>query len=287
MPFVDRGVELDARISTRPCGVTDIVPKVTRLEGLGDFAVFALDQVPVAVVEHRLQEVVGDTNRVVGVLARHRDVSVGVPIGIVFFELDLGVALFSELNHALHIVFRDHRFPRLADFDLQNIVLLRVILVGVAQLAVDAGLHDGVQMHVGKFRAGDQGRDLLLFDDLPVNEIFDVRVIDVDDDHLRSPTRGAARLDGAGSTVADFQEAHQARRFAAPRQRLTVAANLREVGARARAVFEQTRFTHPKVHDAAFVHQIVADRLNKAGVRLRVLIRGLRLHQLAGFKINV
>ena len=45
-----------------------------------------------------------------------------------------------------------------------------------------------------------------------------------------------------------------------------------EVRARARAVFEETRFTHPKVHDAAIANQIIFDRLDKTGMWLRVLI---------------
>ena len=50
VPLVDGGVELHARIGAGPGGVGDLVPQVAGLDGLGDLAVGAADQVPVAVV---------------------------------------------------------------------------------------------------------------------------------------------------------------------------------------------------------------------------------------------
>src|SRR4029079_3667129 len=50
------------------------------------------------------------------------------------------------------------------------------------------------------------------------------------------------------------------------------AARRREVGAGAGAVFEQAGFTHPQVHDAALVDEVVTDALDEAGVRLRMLV---------------
>ncbi len=38
------------------------------------------------------------------------------------------------------------------------------------------------------------------------------------------------------------------------------------------AVLEQARLAHPQVHDAVLVDEIVLDRLDEAGVRLRMLI---------------
>ena len=122
--------------------------------------------------------------------------------------------------------------------------------------------------------AGDQRRHLLLFHHLPVDIGLDVGVIDVDDHHLGGAPRGAARLDGAGGAVADLEEAHQAGRLAAAREPLAFAAQRGEIGAGAGAVFEQARFAHPQIHDAAFVHQVVGDALDEAGVRLRMLVGG-------------
>ena len=135
--------------------------------------------------------------------------------------------------------------------------------------------------------AGDERGDLLLFDHLPVHELLDIGVIHVADHHLGRAARGAARLDGARRAVADLQKAHQTRGFAAARQFLALAAEGREVGAGARAVFEQPRLTDPQIHDPAFVHQIVADGLDEAGMGLRVFIGRVGLCQLARLEIDV
>jgi hypothetical protein len=60
-----------------------------------------------------------------------------------------------------------------------------------------------------------------------------------------------------------------------------------EVGAGARAVLEQARLAHPQVHDAALVDEVVLDRLDEAGVRLRMLVGRLRGGHLAGLVIDV
>src|SRR5207237_4831897 len=96
---------------------------------------------------------------------------------------------------------------------------------------------------------------------------------EVEDDHLGGASGGAAALDGAGGAVADLEEAHQAAGLAAARERLAFAAQRRKVRARARAVLEDAGLAYPQVHDAAFVDQIVADRLDEAGVRRGPLVR--------------
>src|SRR6202030_2285864 len=64
------------------------------------------------------------------------------------------------------------------------------------------------QSLLGGFRSRYQGGNLLLFLNLPVDELLDIRMIDVDDDHLGGAAGGAAGLDGAGSPVTDLQERH-------------------------------------------------------------------------------
>ena len=59
-------------------------------------------------------------------------------------------------------------------------------------------LEDRVQVSAQQLRAGNQGGDLLLFDDFPVDEIFDVRMIEIEHDHLGGTAGGATRLDCAG-----------------------------------------------------------------------------------------
>src|SRR3546814_5646679 len=84
-----------------------------------------------------------------------------------------------------------------------------------------------------------------------------------------------------------LQEAHQARRLAAAREPLVLAAQLREVAAGARAVFEQARLAHPQVHDATLVDEVVLHRLDEAGMRLRMFIGRGRLGERAGLEIDV
>ena len=153
--------------------------------------------------------------------------------------------------------------------------------------AIDAGLHDRFEVLLDDLRAGHQRGDLLLFLHLPVDVVLDVGVVDVDHHHLGGAARRAARLDGARRAVADLQEAHQAGRAAAARQLLAFAAQHREIGAGAGAVFEQPRLAHPQVHDAALVDEVVGDALDEAGMRLRMLVGGFRLGQLAGERVDV
>ena len=112
-------------------------------------------------------------------------------------------------------------------------------------------------------------------------------MIGVDDHHLRGATRGAARLDRARGAVADLQERHEARRAAAAGEFLVLAPQERKVRAGAGAIFEQARLAHPKVHDPALVDEIVGDRLDEAGVRLRMLVGRLRLDELARLEVDV
>jgi hypothetical protein len=70
--------------------------------------------------------------------------------------------------------------------------------------------------------------------------------------------------------------------LAAAGELLALAAEVAEVGARARAVLEEAGLADPQVHDAALVHQVVIDALDEARVRLRVRVRVLGQAGLAG-----
>ena len=150
---------------------------------------------------------------------------------------------------------------------------------GEVRLAVEVVVEPQAEL-LGEFallggevlEALDERGHLELLAHLPVHELRDVGVVDVEADHLGGAAGGAARLDRAGGAVADLEEAHQAAAAAAARERLVLAAKLREVGAGAGAVLEETGLPHPQVHDAALGHEVVADRLDEAGVGLRVAV---------------
>ena len=254
--------------------------RLARLDRLGDLAgLGAPEQIPVGVGLDRLEELVGDAHRIVGVLAGDGEIGVRIPVGVVDREVDVGIALLGELDHALDVVVRHVGPARGLDLAPQHRVLLRIEAVVARALAVHAGLQDRLEVLLVDLRAGDEGGDLLLLDHLPVDELLDVGMIGVDDHHLGGAPRGAARLDGAGGAVADLEEAHQAGGLAAAGEPLAFAAQPREVRAGAGAVFEQARLAHPQIHDPAFVDEIVGDRLDEAGVRLRMLVGGLRLRR--------
>ena len=249
VPVVDRGVELHPRIGRGPGGVSDLFPQLARRHAFVHLAVGAADERPLAVLGGAAHERLGDAHRVVRVLPRDRDVGVRIPIGVVGGEIDRGVTLAGELDHPLDIVLGDQRLARGAD---------RLAQAGVARrreaaVALVARPHDRVEALGAELRTGDQRGHLLLLDDLPVDELLDVGVIDVDDDHLGGAARGAARLDRSGGAIADLEEAHQPRGFAAAGERFALGAEAREVGAGARAVLEQPCLAHPQVHDAVVV----------------------------------
>ena len=287
VPGVDRIVELDARVSTSPGGVADLIPQVTRLDGLGHLAIGAANERPVGIVLHGLQEGVGHPHRVVRILARDGDIGLGIPVHVIGREFDRGIALLGVLQDAIGVGVGDHGLFGRLDRRLQGRVFRRIHrILGRAIPLADRG-EDLVQTQLMRLGTGNKAGHLLLFDDLPVDEILDIGVVHVGDDHLGRAPRGAARLDRARRAVADLQEPHQARGLAAARKLFAFAAQGGEVGAGARAVFEQPRLTHPQVHDAAIAHQIILDRLDKAGMRLGVFIGRGRFGQHAGLVIDV
>ena len=289
VPVVDRRVELQAGIGGGPGGVADLLPQFARLQRLVDLAVEPARQVPVAVVGHRAQEIVGDAHGVVGILSADGEIGFRIPVGIVGleFEIVFGIALARELDDPVDHAVRHVGAARQLHLALQRGILVDLEAIVTRALAVDAGLKDRLEMALDDFRAGDQRRDLLLLPDLPVDERLDVGMVGVDDHHLRRAARRAAGFDRARRTVADLQERHQAAGASAARQLLVRAAQRREIRARPRTVFEQARLAHPQVHDAAVVDEIVGDRLDEAGVRLRMLVGRLRPGQLARLEVDV
>jgi hypothetical protein len=287
VPGVDGVVVLDARIGAGPGGVADLFPQIARLDGLGDLAVGAADQLPVGIFRNRPQEGIGHADRVVRVLPRNAGVGLTVPVCVIGRKLDRAVALPRVVEHALDIGFRDRIALGLADGVLERPVHRGVDRIGQIAIPLADGREDRVQAPLVHLRAGDDRRHLLLLDHLPVDEILDIRMVGVDDHHLRRAPRGAARLDRARRTVADLEKAHQPRRFAAARQLLALAAQMAEVGAGSRPVLEEPRLAHPEVHDPPLVHEVVLHTLNEAGMGLRMLIRRFRFGELAGLVVHI
>ena len=155
------------------------------------------------------------------------------------------------------------------------------------RLAIDARGHDGLQTLLADLGTCHERGNLLLLAHLPGDVLFDIGMIDVDDDHFGRASCCSPGLYGAGRAITDFEEAHEAGRAPAARELFVGAAERREVRARARAVFEEARFPDPQIHDAAFADEIIGNRLNKAGVRLGVFVGRRRLREFAGFIVNI
>ena len=287
VPVVDAGVELDARIGAGPGGIGHLVPQVAGAHGLGDLAAAAVGQVPVIVFQHGFQEAVGHAHGVVRILPRHRGIGFAVPVGVVGAEVHVLVALTREADHPLDQIVGDHALARGLDLAAQGRVLQRVVAIAARAFAIDAGLQHRLEVLFRQLGTGHQGRNLLFLDHLPVDEVLDIGMVDIDNHHLGGAAGGAARLDGAGGAVADLQEAHQAGGLAAARQFFVHAAQGREIGAGARAVFEQPRLTGPQIHDAAFIDQVVLDALDEAGMGLGMLVGGGGLGQPPALVIDI
>ena len=103
VPVVHRGVELQAGVGARPTRRGRSYPTASRaltvlaiLPGL-----VRQDRSQSASDFDRLEELVGDAHRVVGVLAGDGEIGFRIPVGVVDREMDVSIALLGELDHAL------------------------------------------------------------------------------------------------------------------------------------------------------------------------------------------
>ena len=107
--------------------------------------------------------------------------------------------------------------------------------------------------------------NLLFFLHLGFNELFDVGVVDVEDDHLGGAAGGATALDGSGAGIGATHERHRPRGRATRRQQLLAGTNTGEVESRARSALEDATFFAVPVEDG--VHGVV-DGQDEAGADL-------------------
>ena len=116
--------------------------------------------------------------------------------------------------------------------------------VGAAEVHVEAGVA--------------QGADLVLLLRLGLDELDDVGVVDVQDDHLGRATRGATGLDGARGGVGAAHEGDRAARRTAAGEQLLGGADAGEVEAGAGAALEDEALFLVPVEDR--VHRVVDGR---------------------------
>ena len=124
-------------------------------------------------------------------------------------------------------------------------------VVGVLVLDADDVLAAEVHVEAGVA----QRADLVLLARLGLDELHDVGVVHVQDDHLGRAAGGAAGLDGAGGGVRAAHEGDRAGRGAAGGQQLLGGADQREVQAGAGATLEDQPLLAVPVQDR--VHRVV------------------------------
>ncbi|CAB4623204.1 unannotated protein [freshwater metagenome] len=270
----------------RVVGVAD--QDLLRREHDLDRVAIALDVERVGVVEEREQVEAGKVaGRIVDVhvfRARVRTVDAtrvgrGVPMVDRGVELHAGIGAFPcclrDLTHqiaGLHglddrTVVHGTQMPiGVVDDRLHELVGDPDGVVGV--LVLDRGDVGAIEIHVEAGVAQRTG--LLLFTALAPDELFDVGMIDVEDDHLGGATGLATRLDGSGRSIGATHEAHGTRSGSAALQVFLRGTDAGEVDAGSRAALEDRAFLDVPVEDRA--HAIL-DREDEAR---RSLLRNAR-----------
>ncbi len=119
---------------------------------------------------------------------------------------------------------------------------------------------------------GHQGPGLALFGDLALDEVGDVGMVDVEDDHLGGAAGLAAGLDDAGEGVEAAHEGERAGGGAAAAEGFHAAADLGEVGACAGAPLEEHALGLGEREDRV---EGVVDGVDEAGGALRAGVAGL------------
>ena len=92
------------------------------------------------------------------------------------------MTLPSKFNHALDIVFRHGGFARSDDGFAEFGIFSRDKPVVAVAFAADR--HDAIEVLLAYLRARDECCNLLFFLDFPIDELLDIWMIDIHDDHL-------------------------------------------------------------------------------------------------------
>ena len=164
----------------------------------------------------------------------------------------------------------------------------------MARVEKSVSLHDGVHEVVGDadgvvgvleedgrigFRVGrrsvvsggDQGVGLGFFFALALDEVDDVRVVDVEDDHLGGAASLAARLDDAGEGVKSLHEAERTAGGASAAELFGGRAQRGKIGAGAAAPLEEHAFGLGESEDGV---ERIFYRVDEAGRALRRAVSG-------------
>ncbi len=204
MPLVDGGVVLHSRIGTRPRRIGDLVPQLAGRQRLAWLRRAALHsrllllrppvQMPRTVLDDRVHEAVVDADRVVAVLPGDGVVRLRVPVGVVLLDLQRREPLLRRVAGRARCSWSAPGTARASAIALRRSSVASCGRVsrprrGQAWHAFRMAL----RCRLSSFEPSDQGRDLVLLDHLPVDELLDIGMIEIQNHHFGGAARRAAR----------------------------------------------------------------------------------------------
>ena len=119
----------------------------------------------------------------------------------------MNITLLGKVNDALYIVVGNLGLPGFFNDPLQFKVLFRVKAV-ISRFPFPDGGKQCSNDLPDFLGARHQGSDFLFFTDLPTDEFFDIRMIDIEADHFGCTTGGSSGFDGSCCRVPDFEKRH-------------------------------------------------------------------------------
>src|SRR4029077_14351918 len=152
----------------------------------------------------------------------------------------------------------------IADNGVHEVIGYADAVVGV--LEEDGGVGVGIGMRA-VVALRNQGVGFGFFFLFAQDEVFDIRVVDIEDDHLGGPASFASGLDYAGEGVETFHEAERAAGGASSAETFGGGAQRGEIGAGAAAPFEEHALGLRQSEDGI---ERVFYRVDKTGGALRL-----------------
>ncbi len=147
---------------------------------------------PRFVIIDGFDEVVGESDGIVGVLSGDGGVGFRVPVEFEDGDIDGSESLLSELYGTRYNFVIDECYLGVLGGDFEfGVCFWREAFCrgdGFVMTCVD----DGVHVESDDARAGDEGGGFIFFPCFPLDELFDIWVVAVNDDHFCGPSRSSA-----------------------------------------------------------------------------------------------
>src|SRR5262249_4484880 len=147
-----------------------------------------------------------------------------IPVGIVFMEHEMSEPLLGICKHPVYVSFRNRIASCRRQGFFEDGVLLWINPNLHLSCTIDhmTSFEHRIQAVRANLGPGHHGSDFLLFDYLPINELFHIRMIQVQTHHFGSSPGRSTRLDGASRTIPNAKKRHQTRRTSPSRQRFAL-----------------------------------------------------------------